>query len=522
MEYSIWERAISNKHVLWELSTVRSSYIRIYYEIDKRCEVIWLKQFLELCGFIVIDKLYSLDNMKNHSKLDVDNYELEPINIILLSKNTNKTLYDIIDDIHKANFTEKTEFMIGSSKIFKEYKKNYTKIDNILHYYYLDKAFFYYDLNYEDGKSLNDYARDLMIRSCPNYQKLVDAYIKDDNQLAKSFFLIKNVFYNRKVDYSSFSSKVELLRKSASYLKNVINNFNLEEQKNLFEELYFLTYLMNTINNAVSKDLRLDKDFWYLGNLLFNNANYIYAHFYRNKCDTITKNTNWDNNAVIINKLIIEILSNTALGWIDLRDGVKNIQKITDSTIDNCLEEFKPQILAPTIDFLYCNNRFNESIPLAEKIIEYAPENYLSLFRLGFLYYKNGDTKKANEFYGRATNCIKEIDSKYLTPMEIIYYYNSIYRKIKLASYKVEASSNSSMVDELYSLTCKLKEEILSFNGNYQNEFIQQMFASSNSNLSFITFQDINTIISEIIEQNIINNLNIIETKVNNLKIKKK
>lgn len=509
---SIWKDAISSNNRLRELSPPRSSYVRIYYEMDKRCEAIWLKQFLELCGFIVIDKVYSLENMKNHSNLEIDNPRLEPANIILLSQDTNKNFSNILNDLYEADFAAGAKIIIGSSKIIREIIGKYRINGGIL---------FCHDLNYENGESLNPYAQCLMNQ---DWQELVNSYIKDDNQLAKSIFLIKNVFYNRRVNYSSFSSRVELLEESAKYIKNIINETDVYEDLSL-ERLYLTTCLENMINNAVTKDLSLNDKFWLDAIYLIRNANLLRKQFYNygNKCDTITRNTNLNNNVVLINKLIIESLSNVYNGRVFLRNhGEIEIQETTDSTISNCLDEFKPQILAPTIDFLYFSDNFNRALLPAEKMIEYDPDNYLALFRLGFLYYKNGNIEKAIEFYNRTTDSIKKIDSNYLTPMEIIYYYNSIFRKIEKTSYKLESSSSSSMLDELYDLTCKLKEELLSKNGNFQNKLIRKMFSSSNSNLSFITAQDINTIIEEIIQYNIVSSLDEFETKLNHLKIKKK
>lgn len=392
--------------MLYEADNVRRNKItlkniRIWVEMEKRCEGTWLCQLLTLCGYQAWKGILG-DGIEapQHTAQNQFSY----LDILLLTDRDTTTDYlnfaaingldriIVSGPVGKVGFLRNNFDVLGSCET----------------------------LDTDIPESLETLMRFVGVLTSKNMTErstvltLTHFFTDKGNLLSKAIYTVTEMFCSRRINYSAYDNYPVLIRAVSqieTWLENYIENTELELA---YQEMFALTYLQNLINEGYIKARR---NGGYDTNKLLNDANYL---------------LNSETDVDAVHYLKLQILHNS----VDFLERPEDIlEKIAEVSAPEYLDR-----AAGEVGDIYREEpeRVSKSLlsEYYEMINEKDVENYRSLYRMGLVFETTGMSNadyyiKAEKKYKQVINLISTIDPEDRTPQEFEYLCKAVYGNIK-------------------------------------------------------------------------------------------
>jgi hypothetical protein len=409
--------------------------VRIWSADEKRCEAIWFKYFLTLCGC----QVFNVGIKQIEKLIEREQY----IDIVLFSK--------IDDKVCKNLKGTQNAVQVISGNLSEE--KNFYKL-----FEYIDEVDIYNSTSLKHVvRLLSGYIADSQ-EETDSILDLFEWFTQNNSEMAKRLYIVNELFYSKKINYKLYKN-YDLLEESTTYIKKKLEDYVSFSQSRMdrgttWFDRFAATYLKNVLNSCYIK-IRSAKR--YDVEEVFNEA----VALYNEKQDSLS--------AKILQLLIA---SNGGIED-EKRDRITDHLKVFEDP------EFSGRVYGIAGDIFY-DGRSKEDRQRALRAyrnINYVDsECFVWWYKLATLYEEfnmnhNQSTNLAIELYMKTLERLDTIGNDYTTPTEIEIYCKSYYKQLQL-----QLNSGQCSKESLYYKMNKLFQKETSA---YRNNFFKSFFLES-------------------------------------------
>lgn len=375
--------------------------IRIWTRETKRSEGVWLEYLLTLCGCRVWKGFLS-EEYYNNTRKDISAV-YQYIDIFLFEEIESR----FCDRIAEF-YSERKIWISGSGSYF-------------LPSFWWEMSD---ELKLEEPTTIVEMMRELSKYiaeeqyEIERIQRITDAYINNDNALAKSMYTVNELFCSRRINYSLYENKNVLLE-TIALLETWHHEYGMSSYrlgKMAFSEMFALTYIQNMINDAYIK-ARVPGGFDV--RVVLSNVDYLL------KCDP-------DCDSALLLKL--RIMRNCI-------DYPENPEKLLKKIVVNTAPPYLDKGYCEMGDIIRENADkvfYHTPADYFERARRVNPNAYTGVYKLGYIFERKG--RRDAVWYERAAEMYREvIESIRLcpefvnwTPHEFEYYYKAAYGALKV------------------------------------------------------------------------------------------